>query len=459
MESTPPPFKRKGIIQLSWPLLCVTVFTLLGTLGNTVIFSMHSPGLNAAVATANQLLGIFYDITVIFSLGGLVVITQNLGAGESQGAQRASVTVLRSSTLLGVGLALVIFFGAPIALSVLNTPEELSADARTYLWIVAFGLTFNAYITAAVSVLRGYGHTLQLLVMGVIINILDVGLLALLILFLDWGVVGAALPTLLVRGIGVGILWMMVKDKTGVTLFTRFPSVRPRNWTGPATMARKSVPSVVENLVYNLAILYMVMFINQMGTEAINARSYTLTLTALITGILLALSQGSETIVGWDVGEGAYAHASRQAAKTAGFAAGMSALLAFILWFFADAALGIFGVSDEVAALAKPVLLISVLLLPLSGITAVYYGALRSAGDVVFPMVYSLGSSIGVILPLSWILMRVFHWGLPGAFWALAAGEAVKAGLLMYRWKSKAWTRYHHLVESDKTRPSIASQS
>lgn len=105
MSVEAPFFHRRSLLRLSWPLVAVTVFTLLGTLGNVVLLSIASPALNAAVATANQLLGVLYDVSVIFSLGALVVIAQALGAGALDAARRATVVVLRASSLLGIAMA------------------------------------------------------------------------------------------------------------------------------------------------------------------------------------------------------------------------------------------------------------------------------------------------------------------------------------------------------------------
>lgn len=84
----------------------LTVLTLLAALGNVVILSLASPELNAAVSTANQILGVLYDVSVIFSIGALVVIAQLLGAGAYESARRAVVVALRASAWLGLGIAL-----------------------------------------------------------------------------------------------------------------------------------------------------------------------------------------------------------------------------------------------------------------------------------------------------------------------------------------------------------------
>ncbi|MFT3889533.1 MAG: MATE family efflux transporter [Arachnia sp.] len=435
----PTGFVRKGLLRLSWPLLLLTVFTLLATLGNVVLLSMASAELNAAVATSNQILGVLYDISVLFSLGGLVVIAQQLGAGAFAAARRATILLLRTSTILGLLIAAFVALAGPLLLRLINTPPDIADDAATYLWVVAGGMAFNAYVVAATAALRAYGRTVAILVLGIVVNLLDVGLLYVLLFVANLGVPAAALPTLIVRGIGVLLLAWLVKKVAGVGLFTRLPEKNAA--TDAWTMARLSIPTVVENGVYNLAIVFAVTFINLLGTDAINARSYALTLTALVTGVLLALAQGNETIVGWDVGEGERRLALRQTLRTAAGTAVASAILAALLWFFAEAALSIFGANAAVVADARTALAISVLLLPLSAVTAVVYGALRSSGDVVVPMIYSVASSVVVLVPLSWLLIQVAGLGVAGAFWALSAAEAVKAALLVARWVRGRWMK------------------
>ncbi|HRN28716.1 MAG TPA: MATE family efflux transporter [Terrimesophilobacter sp.] len=439
-------FVRKSLMRLSWPLLVVTVVTLLAALVNVVLLSAASPELNAAVATANQILGILYDISVLFSIGALVVIAQYLGARRFGSAQRTTIIALRASTLLGVGIAVFVAVGGAPIVAAINTPAEIADDANAYLWIVAAGMAFNAYIVAASAVLRAYGRTVALLVLGIVVNLLDVVLLSVFLLVLELGVVGAALPTLLVRGVGMLLLAWMVRRRTGVGMFSKLPE-KTAPQKGAATMARLSVPTVIENGVFNLSIVFVLAWINLLGTDAINARSYTLTLTALVTGVILALAQGNETVVGWDVGDNARDHARRLTLRTAAWTAGASAVLTLALWLSADYALAIFGANEAVVAMVRDVLLVSAVLLPLSAVSSVVFGALRSAGDVVMPMVYSIVASVAVLVPVSWLLIEVAGLGLVGAFWGLVVAEAVKAGLLTGRWVRGTWMRQPTVAE------------
>ena len=47
------------------------------------------------------------------------------------------------------------------------------------------------------------------------------------------------------------------------------------------------------------------------------------------------------------------------------------------------------------------------LLLPLSAVTSVVYGALRSTGDVLWPMCFALAASLLVLAPASYLFVGV----------------------------------------------------
>lgn len=308
----------------------------------------------------------------------------------------------------------------PLVLRLINTPEELIDDALAYLWVIALSLVFNAYIVTAAAVLRAYGRTPAILVLAIVVNLFDVLLLGVFVLVLELGVIGAALPSLLVRGIGVLILMRLLRSRTGVTMFRgtlpRAGAERRSLWA----MMRLSIPTVLENGAYNLAIVATLALINVLGADAINARSYALTLTALVTGVILALAQGNETIVGWNVGEREVRRAKLTTLRTAAWTAVSAAVLAVALWYFAEPALSVFGASGDIVEMARGALAVSIVLLPLSAATTVVYSALRSAGDVIVPMLYSIVTSAVVLLPLAWLFVARFEMGLPGAL--LGAG-------------------------------------
>ena len=67
-----------------------------------------------------------------------------------------------------------------------------------------------------------------------------------------------------------------------------------------------------------------------------------------MTGVILALAQGNETIVGWNVGERDVRRAKLTTLRTAGWTAVASAMLAALLWYFAEPTLSVFGAREAI---------------------------------------------------------------------------------------------------------------
>lgn len=454
--TAPVTFTRTSLLRLTWPLLVVTLFALLGALGNQVLLMMQSDALNAAVSIANRVFGVANDIAVLFGFGALVVVTQSLGAGRLVAAQRASIVALRASSVLGLCLGLIAAIGAPLFLDWLRADPQVRPDALAYIWIASAGVAFYAYQMAAYSVLRAFGRTVSLLLPAIVINVVDLSLLVTFLVVLDLGVIGAALPTLLVRGVVVLLLAWLVRRTAGVGVFSRLPEKEAgeRTWT----MARLSIPSVLENSVYNIAVLVGASAVNALGKDATNAQSFALTFTALVTGVILAMVQGNETIVGWDMGERDVVAARAQTRRTILGTTITAAVLAALLWLGGPTLLSLVGLNPDAVAMGTSGLLVSVLLLPLSAVTGILYGALRSAGDVNIPMAYSIATSLLVLAPLSHLFIEVWGLGVAGAFWALTAAEAVKAVLLALRWVGGRWTAIQPVIEPELPAPEPASQ-
>lgn len=65
-------------------------------------------------------------------------------------------------------------------------------------------------------------------------------------------------------------------------------------------------------------------------------------------------------------------------------------------------------------------------------------------------MAYSIGTSVAVLMPLSWLFIEVAGLGLAGAFWALVVAEAAKAALLQGRWLRGRWMSIPSVAEGEQ---------
>ena len=85
----------------------------------------------------------------------------------------------------------------------------------------------------------------------------------------------------------------------------------------------------------------------------------------------------------------------------------------------------------------------------------VIINSLRASGDAKFPVYMGLISMVCMSLPLGYVLVFQLHLGLAGVWIAIACDEWLRAIIMFFRWKSRAWEKHgliqHETVETVKS--------
>jgi Na+-driven multidrug efflux pump len=76
---------------------------------------------------------------------------------------------------------------------------------------------------------------------------------------------------------------------------------------------------------------------------------------------------------------------------------------------------------------------------PVLALTIVYMGALRGAGDTVFPLFFTAFGLALVRLPVSYLLALYLGWGLRGAWLGVSADLLVRMTLAWTRFRRGRW--------------------
>ncbi|MFT7723813.1 MAG: MATE family efflux transporter [Roseateles sp.] len=438
-----PPTTGKTLLQLCLPLFLNGFLALGVALIDQFIISSYSDDAAAAISVANQVLGIVYDLSGLLAVGGVIVVARRLGAGdEAQARQTAQVAIVANS-LLSVLLALGLLAAGHRVLPLIGTPPQIVGDATLYIRVIAIAMVFNGMLTAAVGVLRAFGHVKVILLLGVLANLLYVFLEFSLMHGLgpipSLGVYGSALATLIVRGVGVALLlWVLARRlrlawRSGLDRGAWLARVRQ--------LTALSGPSVLDNMAYGFYQLAIVSFITVLGVGAVLSRSYTLTLTAFLSLLTLTISQGNEVMVGWRLGAGDPQAARRRAWRSAAIAMALSFAVALLLWLAAGPLIGLLTPKAEIHATARQLLLLTLLLAPIGALNTVLFNSLKAAGDVNAPVLASQLVTWAVALPLAYLFSRTLGLGVPGLWWAFIIEESLKAAYMALRWRSSAWER------------------
>jgi Na+-driven multidrug efflux pump len=123
--------------------------------------------------------------------------------------------------------------------------------------------------------------------------------------------------------------------------------------------------------------------------------------------------------------------------RNMGMAVGILMVLVFI--FFGEQIAWLYTDDMSVVLLSAQVLLIYSFAQPAQSTQFVLAGALRGAGDTMYPL-YSTAIGIwGGRVILGWLFVNIFEMGLPGAWVAMALDQCARAVLIYLRFKSGKW--------------------
>jgi putative MATE family efflux protein len=438
MHSPPP---RPRLIAITWPLLAELVLGLgVGFLGLWVA-STVSDNASAAFALANQLQVSFFLLFRIISMGVSVVITQNLGAGNRQDADRTARAALGASTWMGLLTAITLLLGAQTLLGWLNAPPAVQALATPYLQTLALALLLDAYNAAMAAVVRAHLRTRETMY-----NVLAMHSLHLLLcvpLMRGWGPLpglglpGFAVAMALSRAFGLAIhvlLWRWLLQLK--PLARDWWSV---HWERLRPVLHIGLPGAAENIAYRLAMLCTVSVVATLGAADMATQSYAMQIMNIVVLFGLAIGLSCEILVGHLVGAGQLHQAHALLRKCLFWGWGVSLAVALLAALTAPWTLRLFTRDPHILASATALLWITVVLEPGRTCNLIVINALRATGDARFPVMAGAASMLFVMAGGAWLLGLHFKLGLVGVWIAYAADEWLRGLTMAARWFRLGW--------------------
>jgi Na+-driven multidrug efflux pump len=195
--------------------------------------------------------------------------------------------------------------------------------------------------------------------------------------------------------------------------------------------------------------LVFVFYVTYLGSEAMASRQYANNISTFIYLFSIAIGMGTAIIVGRLVGANRKEEAYHRVWNSVKWAMGATLIMDVIIILMREPLIGMFTSNPEVIRMASQVILLSFLLETGRTCNIVIINSLRASGDAKFPVYMGLISMVCMSLPLGYLFVFKMDLGLAGIWLAIAADEWVRAVIMYFRWKSRAWQK-HSLVQHDE---------
>ena len=426
--------ERKTLTQLSVPICLETLFYMLSGMVDTLMLSSVSDQAVGAVGTANTYIGVFIIMFGVISSGMVAVMSQNIGAGKPGIAYQARQLGLVFNALTGI---LMSFILAVFSGWILSIAPALLEPAETYLKIVGGASFLNALIPIFSSYLRVFGYTKHSLIGTVVGNVINIILNSVFLFVFNWGVMGVAAATVFSKVVNLIIVAAM-----GAVLIKAKQSperAQPRKIL--AQIVKIGFPSAFETALYNVAMTFIVCFMNHMDTDGMNvtARSYAMQIANFSYCVGAALAQANAIMTGWRIGAKKYEECDRGTRKAVIY--GLVTATCFSVTFAITGRFIVHIFTNDIQMIELVVKLLVVdIFLEFGRVTNLVYGqALKTSGDAIFPVI--MGAIFMYLFAVGGTYFLGIHMGLlaVGAYIAMAGDECARAVGMVLRWKSGKW--------------------
>lgn len=437
---------EKNIYKITWPIFIeMLFFTLLGTV-DTFMLSQYSDTAVGSVGVSNQILYLFGILVNVIGIGIGVVSAQYLGAKQVQKAKDTIATGIAGNTIIGILLSLIVVVFGNVFLGWIGTSDVFMDDSVAYLKIVGYSIVFIALRVSLSTGFRSFSKPKIVMMIMILGNVLNIGLNAVLIYgllgFPSLGVTGAAIGTLISRIMMVVILligsYKILHIKV-LHIRLHLEHLKKILFIG--------VPSAMENLMWNIAQVAILYFINQMTEEAVIARSYIQAILPFVFMFSFSLASGNSIIVGYFIGEKNPDAAYKHTLKTLRIAFIFVVIVTVLLNVFSNSLISLFTDDPVIIKMVRQVLYISVFIEIGRAMNLVYIQALRSAGDTVFPVVMAVISMFGIAVLFTYIFGIRLEMGILGVYIAAMIDEVLRGLTMALRWYLRRWTKIN-LVHS-----------
>jgi putative MATE family efflux protein len=437
----PPPYDpgittgplRPAILRLALPAVGTTLFQVLFNVTDTFwVGRTLGPDALAAVSLASYTVWTLTSVGELVGVGLTAVAARRHGERDPAAAARAAGTAMLLGLVLSVAVAAGGTAGLPAILALMEARGEVAALAHDFLLVQLLG-AFPVYgyfvVTAA---FRSAGDTrtpFYLLGGSVLLNlVLDP------LMILGWGpvpalgVYGAALATVLTRGLGFVVGIELLRRRGGIRLGFQLPVAR--------TIVRIGLPTMLTGTLFSVIYMLLVRIIGGFGTPAIAALGVGHKIEGMSYMICIGFGLAAETLVGQNLGAGSAGRAREAGWRTARIAAVPSAVLSVVFLLVPEALVGVFTSDPETIHAGSLYLRTAAVAQFAMAFEIVLEGALTGAGYTFWTMVVVVALS-AIRIPLAAIVAPAY--GLLGVWWVLAVTAMARAAAMTALWRWGRW--------------------
>ncbi|MEI0559831.1 MATE family efflux transporter [Brachyspira intermedia] len=412
----------KALITLALP-------TILGMLVN-VFYNMvdtffvgqtNDPNQVAAVSLTMPIYLVLMSFGSIYGIGGASYISRSLGARNYDKAKQVSSFAFFASVITGFVCMIVFLLFLNNILKLSGASQNTYKFAKDYLLIVAFGAVFVVCQMSLGQIVRSEGSSKEAMIgmmLGTIINII---LDPIMILYMNMGVAGAALATIIGNASStLYYIWHIAKKSS-------FLSIRLKDFSLSKDILNNvfsiGFPVFMNNVLISIANILINNFASRYNDNVVAGLGVSQRIFMLVLLVFIGLGQGVQPFIGYNFASKNYKRMNASIKLSCLFSFVSGIIFLIFAFIFSKELIAIFIKNDEVIEYGSKFLIAAYSVAPIIGFQFVFISTFQALGKALPSLILSVCRQGIAFVPAIYFGTKFF--GINGIIWSQPIADVV----------------------------------
>lgn len=421
----------KIVIKNSIPALIAMIMVMVYNLADTFFLGLtHNDLMVTAVSFATPLFMIFMSLGTLFGVGGTSVISRALGEGRTEYAKKASSFCMWACVAVGGIMMAVLWIFLDDVTIMLGASENSIGLTKDYLRIAVGSGIFSMISNCFSSIVRTEGESMKAMTGTLIGNLINMILDPIFILVFKWGVVGAAVATVI--GNAVAALYYIMyfmKGTSALSISPRYFSMKEKILSGVLSVG---ISASLANLLVSVS---SIIVNSQLSTYAdgdmlVAGYGVTAKVIMIVTLIGIGIGSGVQPFLGYCYGAKEKDRLVKGIRFSAFFGLVFCAVISLLCYILAEPIVKIF--LTNLTALDSGVHFTRILMSTawLIGAFAICQNTLQAVGAAVPALLASIFRQGIIFIPALFIMKLLI--GADGLIWAQPVADVLSLVIVIF---------------------------
>ncbi|MBQ9031679.1 MAG: MATE family efflux transporter [Parasporobacterium sp.] len=434
----------KSLILFAIPMILGQLFQQIYSLADTMIVGRTlGAGPLGAVGSSVSICWVYVSIALGLGIGCSVVISQLFGAERYTRMRTAINTSVTAMLGLSLLFLLIGLLTCDAVTRLMNTPEALFEDARTYYIIYIIGFPGLFLYNISNSIFNALGKSKVPLYFLAGSATLNIGLDLWFILGFHWGVAGAAIATIVSQYLAAILSFVALLRYLKKECPEDLEDPEKTRLFDPAMLlkiARVAVPTMITQTILSVGIVAVQALVNSFGESVMSGYTAASKIDGLAIVPMVQIGNAVSTFAAQNMGARQYDRVVKGFRTALVMTAVVSISLAVVMYLLCNPIVGLFmdaSANPEAVAHGAEYVRIVCVFYIIMGFMNNTCGVLRGTGDVM-PTMISLLGNFSIRIAFAYVLTGIFHSPVY-IWWSQPIGWTIGFLIAYIRFKSGKW--------------------